>query len=169
MLKFTDPTTKEVLTIESIKAGIAGNFDTALGKNPCARHYTCDEEKQQIWPLHFDVTLYGVIDTKKEGRLRVTARGAYKLDKAGTLRDIQGFSVSLTREATGDKMGGFQNHDRIAGLIRDHADQLTKGIQAALMGEIAKAQKTEETASSAHAARARVAKMIGAEVKRMGR
>jgi len=164
-IKIIDPATKEALILHEFFANIQGNFNTALGKDPSASHYRCSEESQKMWPIFFDFTANGYIDTTKEGRLQVVATAFYKIEKGGSPESKNGYTIRLVREAIGEKLGGYVQHDRIAKMIREHSEKLLPQAKACLLVEISKAQKKEEECSSAHAARGRVAKMILSQLK----
>ena len=158
MLTFTDPTTKEKLALSEFKAEIDGNFQHALGRDPGERFYRCDDEdKVRLWPLKFSLIAKGTIDTAKEGRLRVTVSASYSLDKGKAPENKNGIRISLRRETTDQELGGFVTQDRIGAMVRAKADQLAGPAQTALLASIAEVRKAEDVASSAHAARSRVA------------
>lgn len=156
-VKITDPATKEILVLEKFEASTESELRTALGRNPCDRNYSCDEETQAIWPIRFKLTAKGHIDTRAEGRLIVTATGTYTASKEGAIENAGGFHVTLEREATGDKLGGWANHVRISTIIRNAEDKLRAPARASIIERVGAMRRKEEIASSAHAARARVA------------
>jgi hypothetical protein len=164
-IKITDPINKETLVLDEFEAKLQGSFDSALGKDPSESRYRCSEDNQKMWPMYFNFTATGFIDTAKEGRLQVTAKAFYKVQKGEEPATKEGFHISLVRSAISEKMGGFVQHERIAKLIRENLPKLTGPAKACLLVQVAKAQKKEEECSSAHAARARVAKMIAGELK----
>lgn len=157
-LTFTDPTTKEKLVLTEFKTEIDGGFKTALGRDPDDRYYRCDdEEKLRLWPIRFALIAKGIIDTAKEGRLRVTVTTSYTLDKGKAPESKNGIRISLRRETTDQELGGFAAQDRVGAMVRAKADQLAAPAQSALLASITEIRKGEDVASSAHAARARVA------------
>ena len=160
-LTFTDATTKEKLVISEFKAEIDSDFKNALGKDPDNRRYRCDDEESlKPLPIRFALSAKGTIDTAKEGRLRVTVMASYIMDKGKDPENKSGFRISLRRETTDQELGGFVAHDRIGAMVRTKADQLAGPAKTALFAEITAIRKAEEVASSAHAARARVAAMV---------
>lgn len=164
-IKIIDPTNKETLVLDEFEARIEGNFNSALGKDPSESRYRCSEESQKIYPIQFVFTAIGYIDTAKEGRLKVEARAFYKVQKGENPETKDGFSISLVRSAISEKLGGHIQHERIAKLIRENLSKLTVPAKSCLLAKINAAQNVEEECSSAHAARARVAKMIAGELK----
>lgn len=160
-LTFTDPTTKEKLVLSEFKAEIDDSFKYSLGKDPDNRRYRCDDEEQmKTLPIRFTMSAKGAIDTAKEGRLRVTVLASYTMDKGKAPENKKGFRISLRRETTDQELGGFVAHDRIGAMVRAKEDHLAGPAKAALLAEIMSIRKAEEVASSAHAARARVAGMV---------
>lgn len=166
-LTFTDSTTKEKLTISTFKAEIGSDFKMALGKDPDNHRYLCDDEDRlRIWPVKFSLIANGAIDTAKDGRLRVTISGSYTLEKGKAPENKGGFRIALRRETTDQDLGGFVAHDRIGAMVRAKADQLAAPALAAVLSEITSIRKAEDVASSAHAARARVAGTVIDAIKK---
>ena len=160
-LTFTDATTKEKLVISEFKVEIDSDFKSSLGKDPDNNSYRCDDEdRNKPLPIRFTLSAKGTIDTAKEGRLRATVLAFYTLDKGKAPENKYGFRISLRRETTDQELGGFVTQDRIGAMVRAKAEQFGNPAKSALLVEITRIQKAEEVASSAHAARARVAGMV---------
>lgn len=157
---FTNPATKEKLVLSEFSASILEPFSVALGKEHGTRFCHCDDEKAEIWPIKFHLTSTGIIDHLKEGRLRVDVTGLFTMDRGKAPENRGGYHVRLRREATDQDMGGYVVHDKIRAMVSEKEELLLGPAKTALLAAVAKVKKTEDTASSMHAARARVAGLV---------
>lgn len=166
-LAISDPKTKEKMVLTEFEAELEDNFSRALGRIPGDRWRSCDddEDASKIWPIHFNLTTTGTIETEKEGRLRVKISAKYSMEKGKTPENKNGFRIKLTRESTGADLGGFLTHDHISAMVRVHADRLVAPAKAALLAKITKLRKSEDLASAAHASRSRIAGLVVQEFK----
>ena len=163
---FIDPATKEKLVLTEFKVDIDNAFGFALGKDPGARGYRCDEDSQRLWPIKCALTASGIIEVAKEGRLRVTVGANYTIYKNLAIQHKDGYGISLRREATGQDLGGHLLHDRVAAMVRAKEEALLPPLLASLRAAIVGIRDAETLASSAHAARARVASTVHTTLKK---
>lgn len=164
-ITFTDPKTKNKLVLSVFEASFSSRTKSSFGRDHSSHGY-CSDEATTLWPLRFGMKITGVIDMAKEGRLRATFEGDFVYEKTGVLKNQgRGWRVDVERESTAQKLGGFVIHNTLADMIREKDEALQRPIKQALVAALARVKKDEEVASSAHAARARVADMVRKTVK----
>ena len=152
------------LALTEFFAELSGHFKTDLGRDACERYCSC-KENRPLWPIRFGLKAVGIVDSEKEGRLRVSVTGEYALENDEKPKNLNGFRVDLAREATGQPLGGHVVHEEISRIVRENEGMLIKPAHKALLKAILDVQTDEDLKSSAHAARARTAKMAYAKVK----
>lgn len=165
-LTITDPKTKEKLVLSEFKADLGSGFDRSLGVCPCGSRYYCGDDKPKTWPIKFSLFASGILDSTKEGRLRVTVTGDHVLAKGKAPENKDGFRIRLVREATGQEIGGFTAQDRIGAMVREKAASLTAPAKVAMRAAVEAIWKDEQKKIEGHIQRRKTVAIVMMGIKK---
>lgn len=148
------------LVLTGADASLTDETREALGRDRCS--WSCNEDKAKLWPFTFDLTLRGSFESKKEGRLAATIHLSGTWRKGAKGPDFgEQVRVTLFREALGEKLGGWHQHDLVSSLVREkmaQGDTIKAAAREAIIKALGEVFTRETEKAQAHLDRAAAAK-----------